>query len=42
MEEKNENVWVCPRCGYTNSDKNETCKGHEMSEYCMHPKTDEK
>jgi len=30
--------WICPRCGYRNSSENDTCKGHEMSEYCLHPK----
>lgn len=33
-----ENTWTCPRCGYVNSDVNKRCKGHEMSEYCLHPK----
>lgn len=36
-----ENSWICPRCFHINSGENTTCKGHEMSEYCLHPKPDD-
>lgn len=30
--------WICPRCGYHNSNSNTKCMGHGMSEYCGYPK----
>lgn len=38
-EPKQTKEWKCPRCGYSNSHKNEVCMASEMGDgRCGHPK----